>query len=645
MPATARAPPTVACAACLVCLASLGGRAYSWKEQPFNKVPGHDSLSVTKSPPHEQQSRAQRPAGLAHRPRTQGASPDSLPWYASTFALGLFASVLLYLAFPPVGWWPLAWVAPVPWLLLVRVEQLPSRKPYRWLYLAGLLHWLALVQWVRLGHWAAHFGWVALALYLAIYLPLFIWLTRTATRQFRVPLLLAAPTIWVGLEALRGWVLTGFSMALLGHTQIDWLPVVQISDLGGAYAVSFLVMLVAAALAEMIPLHWLFGETRQHERRYFRWWPLPVAGALLVASLAYGHWRMGQARPEAASAEPAQIALIQGSIDTDFGDPTLNKRMFDEYRKLTGEALRECDPDAIIWPESTLPFNLIELDRHADVQKGRWLPQDDAVFEKEIDEARRLFHAWAHALGHLPEDRRNVPLLLGASTLRLGDHAPQRLNSAVYVDERGRVAGAYHKLHPVMFGEYAPGGKLFPWIYRLMPIPEGLTPGERPVALEIAGLKMCPSICYENTVPHLIRRQVVELQDARIDPDVLVTLSNDGWFHGSAELDMHLICGQFRAIEMRKPALIAANTGISAHIADDGRLLEQGPRQDTAVVMAQVRPAWRSSLYARTGDLLANGCLLLGVLTAVGGVALSRRGRTANASQTDREAGKSAEST
>lgn len=324
--------------------------------------------------------------------------------------------------------------------------------------------------------------------------------------------------------------------------------------------------------------------------------------------------------------EPVRVALIQGSIDTDFNDPTINERMYEQYTELTNDALRQ-DPAAIIWPESTMPLQMIDIDRTGDVQKGPWLPQDDATFNKEIDFAERLFLSHAYTLGHIPEERRHVPLLLGASTLRLGDHPPQRLNSAVYVDEQGMVAGSYDKLHPVMFGEYAPGGRWFPWIYNLMPIPAGLTPGDVPKSFRIAGLEMCPSICYENTVPHLIRRQVVQLQQEGTDPDVLVTLSNDGWFHGSAELDMHLTCGQFRAIELRKPALVAANTGISAHIADDGRLLAEGPRQKTKVLIAEVHPAWRGSFYTRWGDWLANQCLVLTLGVLGFGIWASKRSR------------------
>ena len=99
------------------------------------------------------------------------AETNSRPWWQSTFAIAAVGALLLYLAFPPVNFWPLAWVALVPWLLLVRLEKLPGRRPYAQLYLVGALHWLVLLEWVRRGHWAAHFGWIALTLYLACYLP------------------------------------------------------------------------------------------------------------------------------------------------------------------------------------------------------------------------------------------------------------------------------------------------------------------------------------------------------------------------------------------------------------------------------------------------------------------------------------------
>ena len=84
------------------------------------------------------------------------------------------SGLLLWAAFPPLGLWPLAWVAPLFWIVLIRLEKLPGQRPYLAIWAAGLLHWSALVQWVRLPHWSAFFGWVALSFYLSLYIPLFI---------------------------------------------------------------------------------------------------------------------------------------------------------------------------------------------------------------------------------------------------------------------------------------------------------------------------------------------------------------------------------------------------------------------------------------------------------------------------------------
>ena len=89
---------------------------------------------------------------------------------------------------------------------------------------------------------------------------------------------------------------------------------------------------------------------------------------------------------------------------------------------------------------------------------------------------------------------------------------------------------------------------------------------------------------------------------------MLVNLTNDGWFWGSSELDMHLACGVFRAVECRKPLLIAANTGFSAWIDGDGRIRRQGPRRDADTLLAEVRLDPRSSWYLAHGDWPA-GCL------------------------------------
>ncbi len=154
---------------------------------------------------------------------------------------------------------------------------------------------------------------------------------------------------------------------------------------------------------------------------------------------------------------------------------------------------------------------------------------------------------------------------------------------------------------------------------------DGLTAGREPKAFRVGDVWVAPTVCFENTVPHLMRRQVNQLIGRHQSPDVLVTVTNDGWFWGSSLLDLHLACGIFRAIELRRPLLIAANTGFSASIDAAGRVLAKGPRRAEATVLTDVVIKPRDSLYLALGDWFAGLCLTVVLLAAVSAVGWRRR--------------------
>ena len=195
-----------------------------------------------------------------------------------------------------------------------------------------------------------------------------------------------------------------------------------------------------------------------------------------------------------------------------------------------------------------------------------------------------------------------------------------RYNSAVFLDAQGKLLARYDKLHPVMFGEYVPWADTLPWLARFTPLQSTLDHGREPVVFTLGKVRLAPNICYETVLSHLIRDQVNRLAAQGHSPDVLVNLTNDGWFWGSSELDMHLACGVFRAIECRRPLLIAANTGFSAWIDSNGRIVSRGPRRSPGTVLADVRLDGRASPYLGYGDLPAGLCLAACGLLAIWGL-------------------------
>ena len=157
---------------------------------------------------------------------------------------------------------------------------------------------------------------------------------------------------------------------------------------------------------------------------------------------------------------------------------------------------------------------------------------------------------------------------------------PLVFNATVLVGHKGEIIGTYDKMHRVMFGEYIPFADWFPFLYGITPLTGGIVAGEEPAALRLDGVYcFSPSICYETVIPHVIRRQVATLENRDEYPNALVNVTNDAWYWGSSELDMHLACGVFRAVETRLPLVIAANGGISAWIDHLGRVRAKSPRQ------------------------------------------------------------------
>jgi apolipoprotein N-acyltransferase len=520
-------------------------------------------------------------------------------------AAAMLGGVALWMAFPPVGLAVLAWVATLPWIwLAARADRETS---YATLYLAGLAHWLLMTQWVRLPHWSTAFGWLALAAYLAAYVPLFIGLTRVGVHQLRFNVVWVAPIVWTGLEVIRSFFLTGFGLALLGHSQVSWIELIQIADLGGAYLVGSVMILVSSCVVQVVSV-W-----PQRKRNCL--WPAFLAVSVLAACWTYGRLRVTSDRPHTVSAPSARIGLIQGTIDTRFGDQAASpEEMFTDYLRISRELVaRDSEIDVIVWPESMFTVPLIRETPPLSAPPGSGLSDDE--YTEAIANSKRGLADAAKVVSSLLQ----VPFLVGTEAIHLQGSEQQRFNVCLLFDKQGELRGRYDKMHPVMFGEYLPLGEWLPWLYALTPLHGGLTAGTAPQAFDVAGLRLSTCICFENTVPHLIRSGVQRLIAEGTPPDALVALTNDGWFWGSSLLDLHLTCGVFRAVENRVPMLIAANTGFSAWIDRLGRIRARAPRRQEGIVVAELSHRPPESLYLRIGDAFGFSCVAASALLAVVG--------------------------
>ncbi|NIA06828.1 MAG: apolipoprotein N-acyltransferase [Actinobacteria bacterium] len=546
--------------------------------------------------------------------------------------LGLLSGIALTLCFnvPGLSW--LAFIALVPWVVATTAS---SSTAWAMLgsFLLGLTFWGVNVYWVAqitLG------GYLGQCVYLSAYFLLGGWLLRHCYQRRRLPFFLLLPIIWVGLELLRGHVITGFSWLLLGHSQYRWIRLIQIADLTGAYGVSFIVAMTNGLIVDLL-LQPLFLRTKSGSK------PSVVVAVgvvtlvgLGVFTLLYGTIQMYSGNFRAGP----KVALIQENFPIKVTRaPENDLEVFEKHRQSTLRAGQIFKPDLIVWPESMAqPFLYPKVVEQV-VRTG----QEGPAFEIPVDGKPTIlfppsqfnitdFRNGEYIQKELPKlaQKVNSYLLVGSPartyisnpdgrTIRI-----QSWNSAFLCRPDGYILNQrYDKIHLVPFSEYIPLRKSFPPLLKLViyfspyDFDHSLESGSAPEIFAItsrdgkSNYRFATPICYEGTVPDLCRKFVLPARGGKID--FLVNISNDGWFNASWELNQHLVCYVFRAVENRIPIARAVNTGISGFVDSTGRLHDlvskNGRTRGVAgISSAQLQIDSRVSLYSRTGDWFALLC-------------------------------------
>ncbi|HMP01404.1 MAG TPA: apolipoprotein N-acyltransferase, partial [Gemmatales bacterium] len=479
-------------------------------------------------------------------------------------------------------------------------------------WLAGLVFGIIALQWLRIASPPMYFVWIGLALFVSFQFPLFVWLTRRLTGVLGWPLFLAAPVVWTALEFLRAIIGIGFPWYFLAHTQHAYLPMIQIADLAGVYAVSFVVMLANVALYDLLTA-WRRGGSEPRVAWGARW-SVPLAGLLVAGTLGYGLVRLGQDEFELGP----KLALVQGNLEQDIrNDPEAGDQTNRHYLALMEEAAR-ARPDLIVAPETCLEF--------------WWMRIAPDVDPAQVDERFRQGVAVGDEFAQRFGSHWNTPFLIGLTTLIRETQGERRYNGASLIAPPGQEVARYAKCFCIPFGEYIPFEKTLPFMKWLSPYDSdySVAAGTQLTLFPFGSTPFAVLICYEDTVPHLGRW----FMSGATQPAFFVNISNDGWFKGWEEHEQHFAVARFRAVENRRALARSVNMGVSGIIDGNGRVVTLLPGARTlsegkarpGVVVGQVPLDRRSSLYVLLGDWLPVGCWLLVVLGMAG---LVRRGRAA----------------
>ena len=543
-------------------------------------------------------------------PKKPAATPSWLPW-----GLALLSGLLVGACFPPcdvrgLSWLPWVALAPLCWALWILPR--PERGGEKaagaksWARHCFLLGWLCgTVSFLISLHWIVTVtipGWVALCLIIGLYHGLWALFAGTVLRNLgeggesaaswlgslrNLLVALLAAAAWVSVEWLRGTLFAGFGWNSLGVSLSNSIPIIQIAGITGTPGLTFLCALggaTAAITVKRLGSEICSGKPRPH---------IDFFAAVFLVVLCFGYGVQRITAPPAPTT-PLKVAALQGNIPVyDYWDKKCEGPIMERYVRMSRTALAG-DPDLVIWPEAATPRPLL---------------LDEIIFGQVKQLAEKTRADFLIGSVHYEQEPR-------------GDY-----NSAILLTGHASSAQLYHKVHLVPFGEFVPFRHSFPplgWIVGDR-VPYDFDPGKGPALLELSAkpVKIGPLLCFEDTLGDQTRRS------AALGAQLLVTLTNDGWFEHSVATRQHLANSQLRTVENGLPLLRVADTGITCVVDRLGRVKEvlRGPDGNTFIegileseVAVPVDPV--PTFYNRHGDLFAHACL--GITSAVSALALLR---------------------
>lgn len=496
----------------------------------------------------------------------------------------LLTSLLLYLSFPNWHYACLVWVALVP--LLVTLVRCRPFAAFALSSLSGISFIMALCFWTNAVEDFKWFDFILSSSYFGIYFGVFGVLFNLASRRNGITQIVTAPLLWIVVEFFRSNAGSlALPWALLGHTQYLMLPIMQIVAYTGVYGISFLIVMVNAALSEAL-LHFLaMDRSRSAEFR-------PALRVLAVPSMLvslvslYGSYVL----TTAAVGESVSVTVIQPNIAQDLKwHPALLADHVKKHVWLSQEAAQDKATSLIVWPEGAV----------------------EGFIAGNLSLQRVVINLAKETDTHL--------LIGSAQRPKFGSREFRRIrlfNSAFLVSPSLGIAQQYHKMRLLPFAEYLPANEFFPWPARYTSGAGNYIPGNDYTLFDLNGTKFGVAICWENIFSGHFRQFVKS--GARF----MINITNEAWFMDSSAPYQFLSMAVLRAVENRVSIVRSANTGISGFIDPYGRVTRtvqvngketfvEGYLSD-AVALNSTR-----TFYTLHGDVFAYGCIFASLLLLI----------------------------
>jgi apolipoprotein N-acyltransferase len=510
--------------------------------------------------------------------------------------IALATAFLLILSFPNFDLNFLVWVALAP-LLRVIADGVSLRRAF-WLgWLSGVVFTFFAENWIA--NSMVHFGEMMtvmayavsflFAAVLALFPALFAMVMAQLVRRFGWRAIALAPVIWVATEWLRP-IITGVTWNALGVSQAHYLPIARLSRFGGVYLISAEIVAVSALIVLLLKIK---------DRAVLR-----AAAVLLMSTGIIFMLPTTQSPTQAVAGPSVDVVGVQPNLSLESSDtPSGFARDLEESIKLTHTAVNRASDrsvDLVVWAESPLPL----------------FYENDLALRNRLDQLAKEIGGYLIISSTAREDQKyfNSVNIIGPDTELNGEHLTR------YDKIRLVPFGEYVPWHsvlgrfvPAIVGEFTPGTKAVVNVLKLRTERDAVISGsdiDRTAAIERTTdyLRVGSFICYEAAYPGIVSQFV------RNGASLLVNVSNDAWFGTTAGARQHLAHAVMRAIENDRDIVRVTNTGISALITANGRVIDPLPIFTAGSQVWKAQSRRGLTYYARHGDRFAAGCVIVSLL-------------------------------
>ncbi len=487
--------------------------------------------------------------------------------------LAIISGLLFTLSFPPFDMFFIAWVAWIP--LWAALQQDGWQRGFKLGYITGFIFTLTSLNWIAnnsgTNFWVASASMMGSVAYLSLWFGLFGLIIARTGRNLGTKGLWMAPAFWVSIEYLYSY--HGYTLAFpwlsLAMTQNFALPIQQLAEYGGIYAISFWVVLLNTILFQLE-----FGKLTVRTQQLV--WG--ILGFMIVGSFIFGAVRMKIV--EELHTSTIRVGIIQTNLDPHQKWVRSKKTkhveaILEQSRKAVQDSAR-----ILVWPESAVPAHL------------HYYPQFDRKIRKFVEK-----NAVSVLTGALHHEEKN------------GDY--QFFNSAFYYSP-GMPVVISSKQGLVPFAERIPMVETFPVLANLNFGQANFHPGKESIVYPMGSrdevTDLGTLICYESADPFIFKSFIDN------DADLMAIITNDAWLGNSPGPYQHLAAGRLRAIEHRISIVRAAQTGISAMILPSGRIIASIPLGEKGEIVYDAPLGLERTFYSRNGNIFALSILLLSSL-------------------------------